>query len=136
MIDNTVSESAMETYRIIVTGSRDWVDRSVIAGALASVVEDAIYHEREPVVVHGDCPTGADALVQAICDAAEIRTERHPADWNEHGKAAGPLRNQEMVDLGANVCLAFPHHGSRGTSDCIRRAEGADIPVHIFQDVV
>lgn len=129
-------EMTSNEYRILVTGSRDWESHSVIAESLASVVVDAIYHDKEPVVVHGDCPTGADAIVQTICEAAEIRTERHPADWNKHGRAAGPIRNQEMVDLGANVCLAFPHHGSRGTNDCIRRAEGADIPVHIFQDVV
>lgn len=58
--------------------------------------------------------------------------ERHPAEWDKHGKAAGPIRNQKMVDLGATVCLAFPLPGSRGTAHCMSAARKASIPVWIF----
>ena len=116
-------------YRILVTGSRDWVDPSVIARSLASLALEAAYLDKEPVVVHGDCPTGADAMAQAICEAVGIRTERHPADWNKHGKAAGPIRNQEMVDSGVDICYAFSNGGSRGTKDCKARASAAGVEV-------
>lgn len=42
---------------------------------------------------------------------------------------AGLVRNQLMVDLGADICLAFPLPGSRGTWDCMGRAEAAGIKV-------
>jgi len=111
--------------RVLVTGSREWADSARIAEALAS----AKAYYGSIVVVHGDCPTGADRLAQEWADSEGVPTERHPADWRAYGKAAGPVRNQEMVDLGAVVCLAFPLGTSRGTWDCMRRARRAGIAV-------
>ena len=59
--------------------------------------------------------------------------ETHPADWSTHGRAAGPIRNQQMVDRGADICLAFPTSSSIGTWDCVRRAKAAGIPVEIHK---
>ena len=56
---------------------------------------------------------------------------RHPADWDKHGKAAGMIRNREMVALGADICLAFPIGRSPGTRACIREAQRAGIPVRV-----
>lgn len=112
--------------RILVTGSRNHPDPHLIALA---IMRHARPHETT-VVVHGDCPTGADHHASALCaDRPHLTEERHPADWEKHGRKAGPLRNQRMVDLGADVCLAFPYGESRGTRDCARRAEMAGIPV-------
>ena len=82
----------------------------------------------EVTVVHGDAP-GADTLAKQVAEEYGMQVEAHPADWRKHGKAAGPLRNQRMVALGADICLAFPEPGSRGTLDCMRRAEAAGIGV-------
>ena len=114
--------------RILVTGSRDWADREKVWSALN---EAATFGA---MVVHGDCPTGADALAQAWTECQpDVNVERFPADWAKHGKAAGPIRNQEMVDFGADLCLAFPLGASRGTRDCMRRAEAAGIPVKVIE---
>lgn len=114
--------------RILITGSRHWTDKEAIRSAILDVDNWGHIDWDEVVIVHGDCPTGADALAQEIAEELNITTDRHPADWSL-GKKAGPLRNQEMVDLGAFVCLAFPLPDSRGTVDCIRRAKNAGIPV-------
>lgn len=114
--------------RVLITGSRRWTDQATIETALREAAADL--HPRTVTVVHGACPYGgADIIAAAIGDRLGFVVEPHPAAWQEHGKAAGPLRNQEMVDLGADVCLAFPDADSRGTWDCVRRADAAGIPV-------
>lgn len=52
----------------------------------------------------------------------------YPADWEKHGRAAGPIRNEKMLIVGTpDMVLAFP--GGRGTADMIRKAEAAGLPV-------
>lgn len=119
--------------RVLVTGSRHWVDKGPIFRAL--------YYQREiagaagMVIVHGACPTGADAIADTwgrLFYPGSVLVEPNPADWDHFGKAAGPMRNQLMVDLGADVCLAFPFPDSRGTTDCMEKARAARIPVQEY----
>jgi hypothetical protein len=49
------------------------------------------------------------------------------ARWEQYGKRAGPLRNEEMIQSGADLVIAFA--GGAGTADCVRRARRAGIPV-------
>lgn len=115
--------------RILITGSRNWTDKQTIRNA----IDEIAYNLGWPItIVHGHCPTGADKLADDIAKELDVPVERHPADWDKYGKAAGPRRNQEMVDLGADVCLAFPLPDSRGTWDAIKRAMAADITTIIY----
>ena len=121
--------------RVLVTGSRSWKDRKTVWDALWAELEYAHYTlGTELLVVHGGCPTGADDIADRWAYGMNamgwpVKVERHPADWETHGKAAGPMRNQLMVDLGAEVCHAFPLGESRGTRHCMGRAMAAAIPV-------
>jgi hypothetical protein len=121
--------------RILITGSRNWTDRDAILNALVQAVTE-FGNARDLTLVHGACPTGADQIAHELWTGHLSRfnhVERHPADWQQFGRGAGPKRNQEMVDLGADICLAFMNPGSRGTADCVRRAEKAGIPVRVFR---
>lgn len=121
----------MKDYRVLITGSRNWSDKNRIDECIVWELLYCTLNDLNLVIIHGDCPTGADAMAQAYCEDHGITTERYPADWNKHGKAAGPLRNQKMVDLGADRCIAFLMEGSRGTKDCIRKAQDAGINTYI-----
>lgn len=118
--------------RILVTGSRDWDDRIWIATVLNHHMLERWRTHREPViVVHGHCPTGADAMADGWAVANGMEVERHPAKWREHGiynPQAGLLRNREMVALGADICVAFIRNGSRGATHCADLAQEAGIP--------
>lgn len=130
--------------RILITGSRQWTDRREL--------EDVLWVQwlssnGNLTIVHGDCPRGADRMVREWCERENARAveelggplfteERHPADWDQYGKAAGFIRNQEMVSLGADLCIAFVVPGkSKGTQHTIDLARKAGIPVEeVFQD--
>ncbi|RAJ70232.1 uncharacterized protein DUF2493 [Streptomyces sp. Amel2xB2] len=121
-------------YRALITGSRDWPSPGVVWSALNDCRDEALITGRELVVVHGACPTGADAQARDWCITATqfatgVTEEQHPANWQINGKRAGFIRNQHMVNLGADVCLAFIKDGSRGASHTARLAEQAGIPV-------
>ena len=115
--------------RILVTGSREWTDWRLLHEVLEEITK-GIY-ACEITLVHGACLSGADALAGDLARCAGWTEECHPADWNLHGKAAGPIRNQEMTDLGADICVAFfkTGAGNKGTGHCAARAEAAGIPV-------
>lgn len=119
------------SVRILLTGSRVWDDAATVEAALWDSWHDAaeLYGAAvQLVVVHGDCPRGADAMARRWCERAGVAQERHPADWGR-GPGAGPARNRAMVARGAALCLAFVRGGSRGATGTVQLASRAGIPV-------
>jgi hypothetical protein len=104
--------------RVIICGSRDWPDDERVKQEICGLVAQF----GDVTIVHGDCPTGADAAARRWAVDRGAKEERHPAEWGKHGKAAGPLRNEKMAMLGADLCLAFCNGYTRGTADMMRRA--------------
>lgn len=136
-----VDADAPPTYRILVTGARDWSDDVAVAEALLEA-RDTATRGAEIVLVHGDCQTGADAIAKRWATTWGWIVEDHPADWERYRNAAGYRRNAEMVNLGADICLAFirpcvalrcrgrlPRHDSHGTAHCAGLARSAGILV-------
>jgi YspA, cpYpsA-related SLOG family len=117
-------------YRVLVTGSRDWDAEEILRQAMIAAAFRGP-GERDLTVVHGACPTGADAMADAWAEDYGFPAERHLADWTGYGKSAGFIRNAEMVTLGADLCLAFYKQGAgnKGTDHCASLAEKAGIPV-------
>ena len=70
---------------------------------------------------------GADTLAEEWADENNIPKTIVKADWKTHGKAAGPIRNQQMLDLKPNMVVAFP--GGNGTADMVRRSKKANFEV-------
>lgn len=115
--------------RVIVTGSRAFPDPVRVAHEL-----NTLYLQHGPfTLVHGACATGADAAAHHWYEVAGsdlgCLEVRHPADWEQFGKRAGPLRNAEMVKAGADLVLAFFSGDSRGTRHTVSLAEKAGITV-------
>lgn len=106
--------------RVLVCGGRDYHDRDHIWNTLVSIPDVTC-------IIHG-CATGADSEAMIVAEALGIKHAPFRADWHTHGKAAGPIRNQRMLDEGKpDLVVAFP--GGRGTADMVKRAKAAGIPV-------
>lgn len=113
--------------RILVCGGRDFNDRGLFAQTMNPFKPQPLSECAEHIIIHGGAP-GADTLAFEWVETFGGRQRVFPADWQKHGKAAGPIRNQRMLDEGKpNLVIAFP--GGRGTADMVRRARAAGIEV-------
>lgn len=110
--------------RILVFGGRDYNDQAMVFGVLDMIAEERVIN----AIIQGDCPTGADKLARMWAITRNHHCDSYPANWRVHGKAAGPIRNQQMIDEGRpTMGLGFP--GGKGTADMARRLKAAGIPV-------
>jgi len=123
--------------RIGVTISRDWDDYEAIEDALYAACHASTSPSGHTVsfhkvtLVHG--ASQMDWFVAGVAHTLGMNLEAHPADWAKHGKAAGVIRNAEMVAKGADLWLAFIKGGSKGASDCATRAEHLTIPIWRYE---
>lgn len=110
--------------RVLVCGGRDFSDEP----SLCYVLDQATRKIGGiTTLIHGNAK-GADRLAGAWAERHDIPVAVYPADWSKHGSAAGPIRNQQMLDEGKpDLVIAFP--GGRGTSDMVSRATTAGIRV-------
>lgn len=118
--------------RILITGSRKWTDYDTIHKAIGEAWL-TFGRPHEVYVVHGKAK-GADYLAGVAAKRMGFAVEEHPADWGKFGNSAGYVRNKEMVDAGADVCLAFIRNNSKGATMCADLAGKAGIPVHIWRE--
>ena len=121
----------MRTFKIMVTGSRHHTDDDLIWATLDDIV-DGFAGNKNVVLIEGGAP-GADKIAHYWAIARGYDVHTFPADWTRFGRAAGPLRNQQMVDQHPDYVAAFPLDDSRGTWDAVRRAKSAGIPTRIDQ---
>jgi len=126
---------------VLVCGDRAWNDRFIIAVILNGFLGIAIGEFDDLVVIDG-AAKGADTMagewyggsednVHAIHES--VTHVRFPAEWDKHGKAAGPIRNTQMLRDGQpDIVVAFNNdlENSKGTKDMVRQAMRAGIPVY------
>jgi hypothetical protein len=77
--------------------------------------------------ISGGAP-GADTLARRWAKSYGAPLTEYRANWHAHGRAAGPIRNQKMLDEGKpDLVIAFP--GGPGTADMVRRAKTVGVRV-------
>lgn len=129
-----------EPVLMIVAGGRDFDDWGIMNEALYRFPDILITE-----FVIGMCKTGADAM--AVEYARKRGRKVHPfpctqADWLEHGKKAGPMRNETMAAFVAEkgnkyglkgVLIAFWDGKSTGTRSMINLALKHGLEVHVYK---
>ncbi|MDE0401681.1 MAG: UvrD-helicase domain-containing protein [Candidatus Poribacteria bacterium] len=109
--------------RVAVTGGRDFRNRKVVYDALDTL------HDRDPITAlyHGGA-MGADSLASEWAKSRGVPQTSVLPQWHRYGKAAGPIRNREILErYQPDTLLAF--RGGRGTANMVRQARKRGIEV-------
>jgi hypothetical protein len=109
---------------ISVSGSRNFNNRDYLNSVLN------YYSSSISLVKVGDAK-GLDSMVIQYCQERSIPYQVLIADWKTHGKAAGPIRNIEIIN-GTTLLLAFPAPDSKGTINAMNYAFKSGISVHVY----
>ena len=117
--------------RIIVCGGRNYgqdkYERDYIRDILLK------FHEFNKVteVITGGA-AGVDIVALNWAKDNNLKWKRCPAQWKKYGRAAGPIRNRQiLLDHKPDHVIAFP--GGVGTEDMRHKAFVADVPVTIIE---
>lgn len=107
--------------RVLVAGGRFFDDRETFFWEMTHSFEGW----RECTIISG-CANGADKLAIEFAEIYNLTCLKFPADWRRHGKSAGHIRNQQMLDEGKpDLVIVFP--GGRGSKNMVSRSRKAGI---------
>ena len=108
----------------LICGGRDFEDADMFNAAMSDLTRK---FGCPSIIIHGGA-AGADQLADIWAFKKSLMVRRFGAKWKKYGRAAGPIRNQQMIDEGKpDFVVAFP--GGNGTADMIMKARAADIDV-------
>ena len=99
--------------RLLVCGGRRFNDYEALSRAIGAL-------PTKPTIIIEGGAKGADSLARGYAVAHNIHYAEVPALWDSYGPAAGHKRNEAMLLLKPEFCLAMP--GGAGTADMVRRA--------------
>lgn len=121
--------------KILVTGDREWTDHVTLFNVISSLALLEAHCGNRLTVIHGDY-RGADHLADDVAYLVGANRKRYPAKWLVYGYAAGPIRNQQMIDENDDIVLAVGFHNdihkSGGTKDMLRRCLKHNIPALLY----
>ena len=109
--------------RVLVCGGRDYLDREHAKAYL-----DRFHVLKNITLIIQGGARGADRIAYEWAVENNIPWKEFEADWKLDGRAAGPIRNQRMLDEGKpDAVIAFP--GNRGTQNMTKLAREAGLPI-------
>lgn len=107
--------------KLAIVGSRSFKDQNALEEAVNAFCKE---HGSMPVQVISGGAAGADTGGELWAKRNNIPIVRMSPDWAKHGRAAGIIRNTDIVNASTHV-IAFPSHKGKGTQDTIKKAERA-----------
>ena len=112
--------------KVLICGDRNWDLHDPILNRISKLPIGAI-------IIHGGCH-GADKMAAKVALQCSYKVQEFIADWGKHGKAAGPIRNRQMLDEKPDLVIAFHSDlsKSKGTADTVREARKRGIPVEVI----
>jgi len=112
--------------RVLICGDRNWTDRDLIRAWLCKLQDEGY-----DTVIHG-AARGADTLAGEEANKIGFTVLFFPANWTRYGRAAGMIRNQQMLDEGKPDTVLYFHRNlpeSKGTKDMVERAQKQNLEI-------
>jgi hypothetical protein len=116
--------------RVLICGDRNWNNFRLIEEFIVTLPEGSI-------IIHGNC-RGADKISGYLGRQHGYHVIAVSAKWEKYGNAAGPIRNQEMLDLYKPELVVAFHNDiehSKGTRNMVEKARRAGIEVKIIREL-
>jgi hypothetical protein len=120
--------------RVLICGDRSWTNRGIIKEAVLKVLQT---NDIEYIIEGG--ANGADRLGRSVAEEIGIPVDTYYAKWQMYGKAAGRIRNKEMLNKGKpTLVLAFHNNiqNSKGTKNMIEIAVKAGVKVLLHTEYI
>ena len=118
----------MKMKKIVIGGCRDYNDYDVFKEFVDSCLS-RLKEEHSLTIVSGHC-SGVDLMGERYAKENGLGLEIFPADWDKYGRAAGPIRNKQMVEV-SDYVIAFWNQKSRGTKSLIAYARELNKPIRV-----
>jgi len=112
--------------KVAVVGSRNFADMEFVKSVVTQICVDY----PDITVVSGGA-RGVDTLAQQIAEAQGCKTQIFPADWEQYGKSAGVLRNNQIV-AHADFVLIFWDGESVGTEHTLTLTRKSGKPFNLY----
>ena len=125
-----IKASEKEDYRVIIAGCRDFYNYVTLKERCEYYLQNKM-KTHNVIIVSGHAP-GADSLGEKFAADHNLKCELYPADWERHGRAAGPIRNEEMAVV-SDALIAFWDGKSRGTKSMIEIARRKGLQVAVVR---
>jgi hypothetical protein len=118
----------MSQIKLIVAGGRDFNDYILMQEGFDAIMTG---YTNDQITLVSGMAQGADQLAFKLAEDYGLDVIEMPADWNTHGKAAGPIRNDQMAKIGTHLLVAWDGK-SRGTKNMIEKALARRLTVKII----
>jgi hypothetical protein len=120
--------------RVLVCGSREFDDLQLFMESLNDLSDKYDFDNNQPITIIEGGAKGADFLGRVWAKYCAFEHLPFPADWKAYGKAAGPIRNKQMLDEGKpDLVIAFLAKDSKGTKNMIEQAQAKGIKTEIIE---
>jgi hypothetical protein len=105
--------------KIAIIGSRDFTDYELLSEKLHKFLN--LEYKESYTIISGEA-RGADSLAEQFAEDFKIDKTIFKADWNKLGKAAGFIRNVDIIE-NCDIVFAFWDGVSKGTKHSINLAK-------------
>lgn len=114
--------------RVLICGGREFDDWQLFIETMDTISAELDFDGNQPITIIEGGAKGADFCARLYAKYCGWEHLPFPAEWKKYGRAAGSIRNTQMLVEGQpDLVIAFP--GGNGTADMVKQAREAGIQV-------